>query len=203
MKITAIDFETANTARASACSVGLAVIENRKIIHTEERLIKPHRSCNYFDWRNVRIHGIQPEDVANEAEFPELKDWLFELLDSDVVIAHNAAFDMSVLRALCDLYGIEYPQFKYLCTLRGSQKHWTDLPSHKLNDLCNTFGHTFAHHNACADAEAAALLLLQMLDEADCKSPVEFANKYNITLGTMTCNSYTPCSICKLKIKNS
>ncbi len=199
MKITAIDFETANASRGSACSVGLAVIENGKIVLTEERLLKPHSSCNYFDWRNIRIHGIHPEDVADETEFSEIREWLFKLLDADLVIAHNAAFDMSVLRALCDLYNCDYPEIKYFCTLRGSQKHWENLPSHRLNDLCETFGHTFNHHNACADAEAAGLLLLQMLEESECDNPFEFADKYGIKVGTMSCDSYTPCSICKCR----
>lgn len=201
MRITSIDFETANASRGSACSVGIAIIEDQKIIHSEERLIKPHHSCNYFDWRNIRIHGIRPEDVENEAEFPEIQKWLFDMLQADMVIAHNASFDMSVLRALCDLYNFPYPKMKYFCTLRGSQKHWDYLPSHKLNDLCDVFGHKFNHHNACADAEAAGLVLLQMMQESDSNSPFEFADKYQIKVGTMCCDSYTPCSICKCKAK--
>jgi DNA polymerase-3 subunit epsilon len=197
MKITSIDFETANASRGSACSVGIAVIEDKKLVYSAEKLIKPHASCNYFDWRNIQIHGIRPEDVEFESEFPEIKDWLFNLLDTDIVIAHNAAFDMSVLRALCNLYNYQYPEMQYLCTLRGSQKHWAELPSHKLNDLCDNFGHTFSHHNACADAEAAGLVLLQMLEESECDTPFDFADKYKIKLGRMNCTTYTPCSICK------
>ena len=41
MKITVIDFETANRSRVSACSVGIAVIEAGEITTRVERLIRP------------------------------------------------------------------------------------------------------------------------------------------------------------------
>ena len=39
LKTIAIDFETANEERGSACSVGLAWIEDGEIVRVEERLI--------------------------------------------------------------------------------------------------------------------------------------------------------------------
>ena len=71
-KIIAIDFETANEQRASACSIGLAWIEDGEVTRVEERLIRP--SEMRFSGFNISIHGITPDDVVDEPEFPEVLD---------------------------------------------------------------------------------------------------------------------------------
>ncbi|HOP20636.1 MAG TPA: hypothetical protein PK585_11175, partial [Amphiplicatus sp.] len=72
MRTIAIDFETANEQRGSACSVGLAWIEGGDVVRVEERLIRPRDMR--FSGFNIAIHGIRPEDVANSPEFPEVMD---------------------------------------------------------------------------------------------------------------------------------
>jgi len=199
MKITCIDFETANSSRGSACSVGIAVIIDGEIKQTEERLIKPHRTCGYFDPFNISIHGIQPRDVATMPEFHDLSPWLFEQLNADFVVAHNAAFDMSVLRAVCDLYGMPYPEFDYFCTYKAASQYWRYLDNHKLNTLCDYIGHRFKHHNAEADAEAAGKILLTMLAETECSCPETLAKHLDLKLGKLIPGGYRPCSCKRLK----
>ena len=41
MDFVAIDFETANEKRNSACSIGLTVVKNNKIVEEKYFLIKP------------------------------------------------------------------------------------------------------------------------------------------------------------------
>lgn len=74
MRITAIDFETANASSASACSLGIAVYEDGEILDNFEWYFKPHYRYNYFT--NTHIHGIYPEDVENEQEFAYYYDEL-------------------------------------------------------------------------------------------------------------------------------
>ena len=50
----AVDFETADRFRDSACAVGMVRVESGKIVHKEHRLIKPPRK--YFEF--TFIHGI-------------------------------------------------------------------------------------------------------------------------------------------------
>ena len=201
MKVTCIDFETANSARSSACSVGVAVMIDGKITVTAERLIKPHPTCGYFDPFNIEIHGIRPRDVAGSPDFQALSPWLFELLKADLVVAHNAAFDMSVLRAVCDLYRLPYPEFDYFCTCKAAAQCWQHLSNHKLNTLCDYIGHRFKHHNAEADAEAAGRILLAMLAEAKTSCPKNLAERLGLKLGRLTVGGYKPCS-CKRPGKN-
>jgi DNA polymerase-3 subunit epsilon len=202
MKITCIDFETANSSRGSACSVGVAVIIDGEITATAERLIKPHPTCSYFDPFNIDIHGIRPRDVASSPDFKARSPWLFELLNADMVVAHNAAFDMSVLRAVCDLYRLPYPEFEYFCTSKAAAQCWRHLENHKLNTLCDYIGHKFRHHNAEADAEAAGRVLLTMLAEAEMSCPKTMAGHLDLKLGRLTAGGYKPCS-CKRPRKNT
>ena len=78
MDFVAIDFETANEKRASACSLGITVVKNNKITEEKYWLIKP---CPFrFESRNIMIHGIREEDVIDEKEFdklwPEIKPYI-------------------------------------------------------------------------------------------------------------------------------
>ncbi len=134
MRAVAIDFETANEQRASACSIGLAWIEDGRVTDRETYLIRPPEMR--FAPVNIRIHGITPDMVKDAPEFPDVLASLRERIDGcDMVLAHNAGFDMSVVRASCDAYALSYPEFDYLCTVKVAQKVWSDLGSARLNVL--------------------------------------------------------------------
>ncbi len=154
MKTIAIDFETANEQRGSACSVGLAWIEDNRVMRVEERLIRP--KTMRFSSFNIAIHGIRPEHVEDAGEFPEVMDEFAEDFRDATMIAHNAAFDFSVWRACLDQYRQSYPELRYLCSVKMAQKVWPHLGSHKLNVLASHLGLTFAHHNAAEDAAVCA-----------------------------------------------
>lgn len=154
MKTIAIDFETANEKRGSACSVGLAWIEDGRVVRVEERLIRPKDMR--FSSFNVAIHGIRPEQVEDAGEFPEVMDEFADDFRGATMIAHNAAFDFSVWRSCLDLYRQSYPELSYLCSVKMAQKVWPHLGSHRLNILASHLGLTFAHHNAAEDAAICA-----------------------------------------------
>jgi DNA polymerase-3 subunit epsilon len=154
LKTIAIDFETANEQRGSACSVGLAWIEDGRVVRVEERLIRPKGMR--FSSFNIAIHGIRPEHVEDASEFPEVMDEFADDFRGATMIAHNAAFDFSVWRSCLDLYRQGYPELSYLCSVKMAQKVWPHLGSHKLNILASHLGLTFAHHNAAEDAAICA-----------------------------------------------
>ncbi|SES45168.1 3'-5' exonuclease [Rhizobium sp. NFR03] len=171
MKTIAIDFETANEQRGSACSVGLAWIEDGRVVRVEERLIRP-RDMRFSSF-NVAIHGIRPEHVENAGEFPEVMDEFADEFRGATMIAHNASFDFSVWRACLDLYRQSYPDLSYLCSVKMAQRVWPHLGSHRLNILAGHLGLTFRHHNAaedaaiCAEASIAMATALQVAHVRD------------------------------------
>ena len=143
MRALAIDFETANEQRGSACSVGLAWIEDGVVTRVEERLIRP-RSMR-FSGMNIAIHGIRPEHVEDKPSFPEVMDEFEEDFRSLPMLAHNAAFDFSVWRGALDDYRMAYPEITYFCSLKMVQKVWPHLPSHRLNVVADHLALRFRH----------------------------------------------------------
>jgi len=155
-KFTAIDFETADYGRDSACAVGLARVENGSVIKTAYRLIRPPRQ----DMRFTDIHGITWEDVENEPDFGEVWPELAGFFEGiDFISAHNAPFDKSVLYACCAAAGLEAPQQPFICTVKLSKAELGMKPA-TLSHVCHHLSIPLKHHNALSDAEACAKIMI-------------------------------------------
>ena len=183
MKIICIDFETANRFAGSICSVGLALIEGRRIVDAKHWLVKPHAKYFCFDPFNVCIHGIDEQTVKNEPEFDVVYKQMEPLLKDAVIAAYNAAFDITALCQALDLYGISYPEIDYLCTYEIALKTWRGLKNYKLGTVCKFLKIDFNHHNAQEDAIASGKIMLAALAEKDVSSVNELANILNIDIG--------------------
>jgi DNA polymerase-3 subunit epsilon len=192
MKLIAVDFETANEQRCSPCSVGLAWIEDNKVVRVEERLIRPKEMR--FSSFNIAIHGIRPGDVEHAGAFPDVMDEFRDDFAGAVLMAHNASFDMSVWRATLDAYGLAYPQFDYLCTLQMARKVWQDLDSYKLSALGDYLGITFRHHNAAEDAAVCGRVALAAAEHLGAPGIEMVPELIGMTRGQMRVASYSPCS---------
>jgi DNA polymerase-3 subunit epsilon len=158
MDFVAIDFETANDRRDSACALGIAIVSSGTIAEEHHFLIRPLEM--QFLHRNIRIHGITPERVADSPTFKELWATISPILTSAPLVAHNAAFDMSVLRHTLHSSAIDTPQLEYACSWKLSKIVWPELQSHRLNCLAEFHNIELDHHNAGSDAKAAAELIL-------------------------------------------
>jgi len=162
MTFTAIDFETATAARNSACAVGLVTVENGAITDRYYSLIRPPE--NQYAWHNIQVHGIKPEETADALPFRDL--FLTELLpriDNQLLVAHNAPFDRSVLTASlvsADLPSATYADpTRWVCTLRlYRQKGYNPC---RLSDCCAALNIALDHHHALSDAIGCAELYLR------------------------------------------
>ena len=156
----AIDFETANYFRGSACSVGLAHVENGVVVSTRSQLIYQDEFADF----HVGLHGITPDDVAGAPTFAEVWPDILDSIGELPVVAHNAAFDTGVIRdALVDC-DMAWPNLTYACTLALSRRTY-DLPSYRLTFVADAAGIPFdsgQHHRADKDAELAALVMLEI-----------------------------------------
>jgi DNA polymerase-3 subunit epsilon len=154
----AIDFETANAERTSACAIGLTRVERGQIVAREAHFIRP--PTKKFDYYCTRIHGLKWRDVRGEPHFGELWPKISHLFeDIAFVAAHNAKFDRAVLAACCKLYSLDMPQTPYVDTVTLSRKSWP-LPSVKLSKVCEHLDIPLNHHEAGSDAEACARIVL-------------------------------------------
>jgi len=188
VKCIAIDFETANSKRSSVCAIGLAIIEDGKIVKRISRLVKPPEP--YFDPFNTYIHGITEQDVQGEPEFFQVWDDICHYFRDRFLIAHNASFDMSVLRSILDVYNIPYPTVSYFCTITIAKRIWPELMSHGLNSLSRHLGFKFKHHDAGEDATACANIMLQACVTVGARTVEELKEKIKITNGELYPGGY-------------
>jgi DNA polymerase-3 subunit epsilon len=160
LDFTAIDFETANSSNASACAVGLARVRDGRVVATAGWLIQPPPGHDRFFELNTRIHGLRAEDVEDAKTWSEQLDDLAAFAGADVLVAHNAGFDMMVLRRACEATGDVHPPYRYVCSLQVARKLY-DLDSYRLPSVAAAAGFIdFAHHDATADALACAHIMI-------------------------------------------
>lgn len=197
MKAVAIDFETANELRSSPCAIGLAWIENGKVVRVEERLIRPKDMR--FAGMNIAIHGITPADVADCPEFPEVWSALWPDIAGRIVFAHNAAFDMGVLRSTLTEYGRDWPCLDYLCTLKMAQAVWPELERHGLSFLAAGLGILLDHHRAASDAAACARIAVEIAHHCGAESFGRLHEAAGVSLGRLSAAGYSPCSRARAK----
>lgn len=166
LDFTAIDFETANSSPASACSVGLVRVRAGAVVATAGWLIQPPTGHDEFQEWNVRIHGIRPEDVRSAPTWSEQFDRLCSFAGSDVLVAHNAGFDLNVLRRASEATGEICPPYRSLCSLQVARKTY-ELDSYRLPKAAAAAGFDeFAHHDALADARACAQIVIDSASRA-------------------------------------
>lgn len=183
MRTTCIDFETANQNRGSACSVGIACIENGVVTESREWLLRPKKGYGFFlPEFTGEYHGLTWFDVKDAPEFDSVYQELKPYLEDAILIAHNARFDMSVLRSVLDLYEMPYPHCSYFCTCMAARRVWTELAEHTLNAVCEHIGHEFSHHKAGADAEAAGHVLLVMMKKCGVETPNALAEQLGLSI---------------------
>lgn len=158
MTFTAIDFETANTC--DPCEIGITRVENGEIVFQQSWLIKP--ACYpYMNFYHQQVHGISVSSLVRAPKFDELWPEIASYFDDQIVVAHNAAFDMRVLCAALQHYDLALPYVDYFCSVAVSRKLWPTLPNHKLNTVSSHLGIRFSHHSAGDDAMACAHIVLK------------------------------------------
>ena len=190
MDFVAIDFETANSRRESACAIGLTYVENMVIVDQEYFLIRP--TPFYFDAINQSVHGISEREVESAPTFDQVWTKISSRIHNKQLIAHNASFDFSVLRYVLNAYGIPFPDIKYGCTLQLFRKLALPLENNKLSTLAKYYNLSLDHHNALSDSVVCAQIAIQLMKELACPSLDNLADKFGYQLGSISQTAVTP-----------
>ncbi len=186
----ALDFETANTLPGGICSIGLAWIREGRVSHVAHRLVRPRDM--QFNGFHIAIHGIEPRHVEDEPEFPGIWDELLPHLEAaPLLLAHNAGFDIGVLRDSLSAYGIAWPVLSYLCTVKIARATWPELENHKLSTVAAHIGFDLRHHAADSDAAACASIALRA---ANGEPLVQMLPAWGITAGRLEPGYHESCS---------
>lgn len=161
----AIDFETATSLRTSVCEVGICVVRDGEIAETRSWLVRP--DGNRYQYFNMRIHGITPEDTEDAPEFDRVWDEIERnyLDEFDTFVAHNVPFDRSCLEYTARHYNIRLPRLFWRCSLATARRIY-NFRCNSLGPLCRQLGiPEGTHHRAGDDAEMCARLYLRELDD--------------------------------------
>lgn len=157
----AFDVETPNCANNRMSAIGITVVERGQVVEDFYSLINPE---THFDTFNIGLTGITPKMVDDKPTFLKLWEEIEPLMESGLLIAHNAPFDMGVLAKCLSAYGIEWQPFTYYaCTCAMGRACYPELQNHRLNTLCDYLDLDLNHHNAGSDSRACAELLLDYM----------------------------------------
>ena len=185
LDFTAIDFETANGSPASPCAVGLIRVRDSKLVATLELLFRPPVPHDWFSEGNIRVHGITPAMVQDAPEYSEVINQILEFIDEDLLVAHNASFDMGVLAASAKAINHELPKLRYGCSLKIARKTY-NLESYRLNAVAYAIGHEeFEHHNALADSDACARIVIHAAQRHGVQDLPELLAATKVRLGAL------------------
>lgn len=173
-----VDFETANKNNSSACSIGVVLVKNNEIYDTYHSYIKQ----THFDESNIKIHGITYDHAKNAPAFPEVWEQVKHYFDGNsILVAHNAAFDMSVLKLCLMDHHIPIPEFNYLCSIPFSTCACRGRGiGNSLKDRTEYFGVELdSHHDALCDALACAKLVLKCIEAKRRKSFKSYCSTFS------------------------
>lgn len=156
------DVETPNRANSRMSAIGITVIEDGEISEEFYTLVNPEQRFDYF---NVQLTGIDEKMVRDAPTFPEVWSKIEPFMSSGMLVAHNAVFDLGVLKKCLAAYDISWkPYVRYMCTVQMGKRMLPGM-SHKLDALCDRYGIELDHHKADSDSRACAEILLRYLSE--------------------------------------
>lgn len=153
----AINFETANAKRVSACALGYAQVLNGEILTANQFYIRPVGGHAPFQ---STIHGIYETQTKDRPDFmglfPDIKR-----LFAQALVGHGH-FSRQVLEALKTHFNLDI-EFLYIDSLSVAKQALPDLKNHKLKTLAAHFGlPDFKHHDAKEEAVACASIFLKL-----------------------------------------
>lgn len=190
MNFIALDFETANHRRDSVCEMGIAVVVDSAIVESRSWLVRPRH--NWFHMMNTRIHGITEDRVANEPEFDRIWEETKCYFENANLVAHNASFDMGVLRHVLAQYDLSPPSISYACSLAVARRAWKGLSSYGLKALAKHFNIPLHHHSAEPDAIASAQIMLRAAEEHQAAQFPDIADIFGLPLRKLSAEPPLP-----------
>lgn len=193
LDFTAIDFETANSFRGSPCSVGLVRVRDGRAVDKQHWLIRPPEGADRFDSWNTAIHGITAEMVANAPRWKEVLPQIVNYIGDDVAVAHNAGFDIGVIRYACEVDNIEWPEMSFLCSLVMARRTLA-LPTYRLPFVAASLGFELEnHHDALADANAVVEIVTRLATQQEVTDVASLAAAVGVRVGRVSSGSYSGC----------
>ena len=157
------DLETTGLSAATEriIEIGAVKVENGEILESFDLFVDPEKAITP---EITRLTSITNEMVAGAPKEAEALEQFFRFCDGcDILVAHNADFDMGFLRAAIRRCGREEDPVQ-IDTLVMARAMYPELKKHKLDTIAERLGVTQKHHHrADDDARVLAEIFLKMV----------------------------------------
>lgn len=193
LEFVAVDVETANAFRGSVCQIGLVQVRGGCIVGEWESLLQPPVGHGWVDYDRGQIHGLTTRFLSTQPVFDVVWPQVLRRLEGQVLVAHNAAFDVAALREASAAGGFGTPEFDYICSLVLARRH-LELPAHTLDAVAAACGVRLDHHHdALTDARAAAQITLALAARVGAATLVDLLAASGVSLGRAGCERQQTC----------
>jgi DNA polymerase III subunit alpha, Gram-positive type len=176
------DVETTGLSAVYDTIIELAAVKihDGEIIDRFESFANPHHPLSAT---TIDLTGITDDDVRNAPEVEEVLRRFKEWSQNDILVAHNASFDMGFLNTGYKRYGLGKAANPVIDTLELARFLLPEMKNHRLNTLAKKFDVELTqHHRAIYDAEATGYILIKMLKEVMQKG-IDYHNQLNDNMG--------------------
>ena len=130
--------------------------------------------------------------VADAPRWRQVRDWIVDYIGPDILVCHNAGFDVGVLRHACTADQMPWPHVDFLCTLVLARRAFR-LPSYRLPFVAAECDVSLvSHHQASDDARCAALIAVAMARKQGADTLAELAGSFDVRIGHLEEGRYTP-----------
>ena len=160
------DVETTGLSAVYDTIIELAAvkIKDGEVIDKFESFANPHHPLSAT---TIELTGITDDMVQTAPEINDVLHRYHKWVGDDILVAHNASFDMGFLNAGYQKAGIQKAANPVIDTLELARLLYPQFKNHRLNTLAKKFDIELTqHHRAIYDAETTGYLLLKMLKDA-------------------------------------
>jgi DNA polymerase III subunit alpha, Gram-positive type len=195
------DVETTGLSAVYDTVIELAAVKmhDGEIIDRFESFANPHHPLSAT---TIDLTGITDDMVENAPEVEEVFEKFRIWAGNDILVAHNASFDMGFLNVGYKKIGQPKAANPVIDTLELGRFLYPDFKNHRLNTLAKKFDIDLTqHHRAIYDAEATGYLLMKMLKDAD-ESDIVYHDQLNEHMGEGNAYQRSRPSHCTLLVQN-
>jgi len=165
--VTFVVFDTETTGFSPTTDriveLGAVKFRNGEVVEEKSWLINPGRKIPYWA---TKVHGITDEEVKNEPAFADIYPEFLEFISGSVLIAHNAKFDISFVKAEATRAGRELPANKVIDSLALFRKWYPKSSSHSVAAVAKHAAvRTDTLHRAAADSMYVFLIFDKSIRE--------------------------------------
>ncbi len=177
--------------------IGAVKIKNGEIIDRFDELINPNR---VLPKKIVELTEITDEMLKSCDNEENVTKRFLKWAGNDPMVAHNAKFDISFMKASCSKYNLGEFEYTVLDTMEIARMLYPGWPNHKLSTLVKKLDVPWdedKHHRGDYDAEGTAIAFYKMckvmydrninttndiLEQVDVASVIRFARPFHASV---------------------